>query len=60
MFTLTELQQVYEIVLNKKLDKRNFRKKMKSVGLVKKTSKKKMEGAHRPAMLYTFSEKRMG
>ncbi len=59
MFTLTELQKVYEIILNKKLDKRNFRKKMKSIGLVVETNETKMEGAHRPARLYTFSKRRM-
>lgn len=56
-FTLTELQKVYEIILNKKLDKRNFRKKIASLNLLQALHEHKMEGAHRPAQLYSFKEK---
>ncbi len=52
-FTLTELQHTYEIILARKLDKRNFRKKMLSTGLVKEAGKEKRT-ARRPAQLYTF------
>ncbi len=51
-FTLTELQRVYEIILNKKLDKRNFRKWIKP--LVKRTNKKVVHGVGRPAWLYVM------
>jgi hypothetical protein len=34
-FTLTELQEVYEAILGKKLDKRNFRRKMSVLGILK-------------------------
>lgn len=54
-FTLTELQQAYEIILSQKLDKRNFRKKLFEVGIVKKLSKIRRDGAHRPAQLYCFA-----
>ncbi len=54
-FTLRELQQVYEIILHKKLDKRNFRKKILSTGILEDTGAKKMEGTHRPARLYQFN-----
>lgn len=54
-FTLGELQRVYEIILGKKLDKRNFRKKILHLGLVKKTKKVKSGGVHRPAALYEFT-----
>lgn len=55
-FTLRELQRVYEIILNKKnLDKRNFRKKILSTGILEDTGAKKMEGTHRPARLYRFN-----
>ncbi|MEM3563597.1 MAG: NUDIX domain-containing protein [Candidatus Jordarchaeaceae archaeon] len=54
-FTLTELQRVYEVVLGEKLDKRNFRKKIFSMGIVKPTEKYKF-GVHRPARLYTFKK----
>jgi len=56
-FTLTELQQVYEIILKKNIDKRNFRKKILSLRLVKKTNKQKSGEANRPADLYTFIKK---
>ena len=54
-FTLRELQRVYEIILHKKLDKRNFRKKILATGILEDTGAKKMEGTHRPARLYRFN-----
>ncbi len=54
-FTLRELQRVYEIILHKKLDKRNFRKKILLTGILEDTGAKKMEGTHRPARLYRFN-----
>ncbi len=54
-FTLHELQRVYEIILHRKLDKRNFRKKILSTGILEDTGAKKMEGTHRPARLYRFN-----
>ncbi len=56
-FRLSKLQKVYEVILGKKLDKRNFRKRMLSLSLLKETGEKEMEGAHRPAMLYKFTTK---
>ncbi len=53
-FTLRELQRVYEIIQHKRLDKRNFRKKILSTGILEDTGEKKMEGTHRPARLYRF------
>jgi 8-oxo-dGTP diphosphatase len=52
-FTLTDLQTMYETILNEKLDKRNFRKKILSMNIIKATKIYK-KGAHRPAMLYKF------
>lgn len=54
-FTLRELQRVYEIILHRELDKRNFRKKILSTGILEDTGGKKMEGTHRPARLYRFN-----
>lgn len=54
-FTLTELQNAYQVILNKELDKRNFRKKILSSNLLEKTEEKRVDGRHRPAMLYRFS-----
>lgn len=56
-FTLTELQNAYEIILNEKMDKRNFRKKIKELEILKELDEMKMDGAHRPAHLYSFKEK---
>ena len=56
-FTLGELQRVYEAILGKTLDKRNFRKKILELGLLKALPALKREGAHRPATLYRFREK---
>lgn len=51
-FTLSELQQVYEVILREPIDKRNFRKRILSLNVIKETAKEKREGAHRPAKLY--------
>lgn len=56
-FTLTELQKMYELILGKKLDKRNFRKKILSLGLVAKSKKKKLGEANRPAVMFRFIKK---
>jgi len=57
-FTLTELQKTYEIILDRELDKRNFRKKVLSLNILEDTEKKKMKSLHRPAKLYCFSQKK--
>lgn len=57
-FTLTELQETYEIILNKKMDKRNFRKKILSLDILKQTEEYKREGNHRPARFYNFAEEK--
>jgi 8-oxo-dGTP diphosphatase len=54
-FTLTELQVLYEAILERPLDKRNFRKKILSLGLLKSEGQKRTAGAHRPARLYSFA-----
>ena len=41
-FTLTQLQHLYEVILNKKLDKRNFRKKMLNYGILKELDEKQI------------------
>ncbi len=54
-FTLTQLQTVYEAVMGRTLDKRNFRKKFLGLNLVHETGDMWREGAHRPAALYAFN-----
>jgi len=51
-FTLSELQSVYEILLNRRLDKRNFRKRLVARNLIQATGKYTRAGKHRPARLY--------
>jgi 8-oxo-dGTP diphosphatase len=51
-FTLTYLQKAYEIILNKKLDKRNFRKKIMALKLVKATKNFDTSKPNRPAQLF--------
>lgn len=58
-FTLSELQKVYEIVLNQKIDVRNFRKKIDKLGLVKETGEKEIGVKYRPAKLYKFIENKL-
>ena len=53
-FTLSELQSVYETILDRTLDKRNFRKKVNEINALKKLTETKMQGIHRPARLYAF------
>lgn len=57
-FTLSELQQVYELVLNKRLDKRNFRRKLELLNILEPVSRWKQEGVSRPAQLFRFSSNR--
>jgi 8-oxo-dGTP diphosphatase len=56
-FPLNDLQKVYEVLGQKSLDNRNFRKKVLVSGIVKKASKVQKDVPHRPASLYIFSPK---
>ncbi len=57
-FTLTELQRMYEKILEQNVDKRNFRKKILSMDLLKELDEVQMDVAHRAARLYKFDEKK--
>jgi 8-oxo-dGTP diphosphatase len=54
-FTLSQLQELYEIILDEKLDKRNFRKQIIGSGILKKTNEKQTGVSHKPAELYEFN-----
>ncbi|NCU37729.1 NUDIX hydrolase [Candidatus Saccharibacteria bacterium] len=54
-FTLSQLQTAYEAVVGRDIDKRNFRKKFLTLGLIHETPDMWREGAHRPAKLYAFN-----
>lgn len=58
-FTLTDLQEIYEIVFGRKFDKRNFRKKISKLNLLKPTGKMVVRGVHRPAKTYTFVKRKV-
>jgi 8-oxo-dGTP diphosphatase len=53
-FTLSQLQHLYEAVLEMELDKRNFRKKVLGFGLLVPLKETRMTGRHRPAQLFRF------
>lgn len=53
-FTLTQMQEVYEILLDRPFDKRNFRKWVLGTGSLAATNQEQ-RGQHRPALLYEFA-----
>ena len=55
-FTLPQLQALYEVILNRSVDKRNFRKKMMQTGLLTKLGEEDRNGKKRPAALYKFNK----
>jgi 8-oxo-dGTP diphosphatase len=57
-FTLSRLQRLYETVLERPLDKRNFRKKILSMDLLLELDEIEQDVAHRAARLYSFDEKK--
>jgi 8-oxo-dGTP diphosphatase len=56
-FTLGDLQAMYEAILARRLDRRNFRRKILSLGLLRRVGGER-RGAHRPATLYAFRRRR--
>ena len=57
-FTLTQLQTMYEKILEQTVDKRNFRKKILSMELLNELDEVQIDVAHRAARLYKFDEKK--
>lgn len=57
-FTLTQLQSVYELILGKKLDKRNFRKKILGFKVLRELDEKQRGVSFRAATLYKFDKRR--
>jgi 8-oxo-dGTP diphosphatase len=53
-FTLSELQTAFEVILGRDLDKRNFRRRMATLGILAPTRETRRDGSHRPARLYRF------
>ena len=57
-FTLSELQNLYESILEKKFDKRNFRKKINSMKLLIDSGENQKSVSHRPAKLFSFNKEK--
>lgn len=56
LFTLSELQKAYEIILDERLDKRNFRRKILAAEILQETGQMKRDGEGRPAKLYGYRD----
>jgi len=56
LFTLTQLQRVFEAVCGEEVDKRNFRKRVKEMGFIEKTAHIDKKSSKRGAYLYRFNE----
>jgi 8-oxo-dGTP diphosphatase len=57
-FTMPELQKLYETILDRKLDRRNFQRKMLGYGILKRLEKRRQGGAHKAPYLYSFDLKK--
>ena len=57
LFTLTQLQALYEAIYGEPIDKRNFRKKVAEMGYIEKTDKIDKTGSKRGAALYKFNSR---
>ncbi len=57
-FTLRQLQQLYETLLDRSFDKRNFRKKFLGMGVLVELDEMETDVAHRAARLYQFDQKK--
>lgn len=58
-FSLPELQNLFENIIGKPLDKRNFRKKILSLDIIQESGKKQKDVPHRPANLYRVNQKKL-
>ena len=55
-FTLSELQKLYEAILGRTLNRGNFYRKIKNIGILKKLDEQRKGGAHKAPDLYTFDQ----
>ena len=53
-FTMPELQKLYETILDKKLDRRNFQRRMLGFGILNRSEQPRKGGAHKAPFLYSF------
>ena len=57
LFTLTQLQNLYEAIYGETMDKRNFRKRIAEMDFIEQTDKIDKTGSKRGARLYKFNDK---
>lgn len=57
LFTLSQLQSLYEAIYGEPMDKRNFRKRVAEMGFIEKTDKIDKTGSRRGAALYAFNSR---
>lgn len=57
-FTIPELQKLYETILDKNLDRRNFLRKINNIGILNKLDEKKSNVAHKAPNLYSFDKEK--
>ena len=57
-FTLSQLHRLYESILDKPLDKRNFRRKIQKLDILSSLSEKQRGVPHKPSLLYEFNEEK--
>lgn len=57
-FLFSDLEQLYATILDQAIDRRNFRKKILSLGVVEETSHKLQQQSGRPAMLFRFNKRK--
>lgn len=57
-FTMPELRNIYEAVLGREIDRRNFQRKMLSIGYIKPLNETRKMGAHKSPNLYSFDKKK--
>ena len=55
-FTLGQLQRMYEAILGRSLDKRNFRRKIMKINILSATDEKEYDVPHKPAQYFKFNE----
>jgi len=57
-FTMPELQRMYETILGKQLDRRNFQKKILALDILERLNERKQGGAHKAPFLYRFDQRK--
>jgi ADP-ribose pyrophosphatase YjhB (NUDIX family) len=57
-FTMTELQTLYEVILNRKLDRRNFQRRVLAFGILNRLDEIKKGVAHKAPYLYSFNKEK--